>query len=87
VVGRHRVSVHRLEPVAKPSWLACALGKVLIGVYALCGLLSAGAGVLLAGYLGAVDTGMGSPYLLQTVAAVVIGGTQFWAEAEGSAAQ
>ena len=49
--------------------------QVLIGVYALCGLFSAAAGVVLAGYLGAVDTNMASPYLLQTVAAVVIGGT------------
>ena len=49
--------------------------QVLIGVYSLCGVLSAMAGLLLAGYLGAVDTAMASPYLLQTVAAVVIGGT------------
>jgi ribose transport system permease protein len=49
--------------------------QVLLAVYALCGLLSAIGGVLLAGYLSAVDTGMATPYLLQSVAAVVIGGT------------
>jgi ribose transport system permease protein len=49
--------------------------QVLIAVYTLAGLLSAIAGLLLAGYLGAVDTNMATPYLLQSVAAVVIGGT------------
>jgi ribose transport system permease protein len=49
--------------------------QVLLAVYTLCGLFSAIAGMLLAGYLGAVDTEMATPYLLQTVAAVVIGGT------------
>ena len=49
--------------------------QVLLAVYSLCGLLSALAGILLAGYTGAVDTGLAAPYLLQSVAAVVIGGT------------
>jgi ribose transport system permease protein len=49
--------------------------QVLIAVYTLCGLLSAAAGILLAGYDGAVDTSLATAYLLQSVAAVVIGGT------------
>jgi ribose transport system permease protein len=49
--------------------------QVLIAVYALSGLLSALAGVLLAGYAGAVDTSLATAYLLQSIAAVVIGGT------------
>lgn len=49
--------------------------QVLLAVYMLCGLLSAVAGVLLAGYAGAVDTSLASSYLLPSVAAVVIGGT------------
>jgi ribose transport system permease protein len=49
--------------------------QVLLAVYTLSGLMSAIAGLLLAGYLGAVDTTMASPYLLQSVACVVIGGT------------
>ncbi len=49
--------------------------QVLLSVYTLCGILSALAGILLAGYAGAVDTGLASSYLLPSVAAVVIGGT------------
>jgi ribose transport system permease protein len=49
--------------------------QVLLAVYALCGVLSAVAGILLAGYAGAVDTSLASSYLLPSVAAVVIGGT------------
>lgn len=49
--------------------------QVLLAVYALCGVLSAVAGVLLAGYAGAVDTSLASSFLLPSVAAVVIGGT------------
>ena len=49
--------------------------QVLLAVYSLCGLLSAGAGILLAGYAGAVDTALATSYLLPSVAAVVIGGT------------
>ncbi|HVC81911.1 MAG TPA: ABC transporter permease [Chloroflexota bacterium] len=49
--------------------------QVLLAVYTLCGLLSAAAGILLAGYAGAVDTSLATTYLLPSVAAVVIGGT------------
>jgi ribose transport system permease protein len=49
--------------------------QVLLAVYMLCGLLSAVAGVMLAGYAGEVDTSLASSYLLPSVAAVVIGGT------------
>jgi ribose transport system permease protein len=49
--------------------------QVLLAVYMLCGLLSAVAGVMLAGYAGAVDTALASSYLLPSIAAVVIGGT------------
>lgn len=49
--------------------------QVLIAVYALCGLLSGVAGILLAGYAGAVDTSLATSSLLPSVAAVVIGGT------------
>lgn len=49
--------------------------QVLLAVYTLCGFLSAVAGLLLAGYLSNVDTGMATSYQLQSIAAVVIGGT------------
>jgi ribose transport system permease protein len=52
--------------------------QVLLFVYALCGLLSAGAGILLVGFNNAADLGIGGPFLLPSVAAVVIGGTSIF---------
>ncbi len=52
--------------------------QVLLVVYALSGLLSAAAGVLLVGFNDAADLGIGSPFLLPSVAAVVIGGTSIF---------
>jgi ribose transport system permease protein len=60
--------------------VACRLAgvrvwQVLVLVYALCGTLSALAGMLLLGFNNAADLGLASPFLLPSVAAVVIGGT------------
>jgi ribose transport system permease protein len=52
--------------------------QVQLFVYALCGLLSALAGVLLVGFNNAADLGIGAPFLLPSVAAVVIGGTSIF---------
>ena len=52
--------------------------QVLVVVYALCGLFSALGGLLLVGFTGNPDLGLASPYLLQSVAAVVIGGTSIF---------
>jgi ribose transport system permease protein len=52
--------------------------QVLLFVYAMCGVLSAAAGVLLVGFNNAADLGIGSPFLLPSVAAVVIGGTSIF---------
>ena len=41
----------------------------------LCGLLAAMGGMLLLGFVGNPDLGLATPYLLPSVAAVVIGGT------------
>lgn len=49
--------------------------QVLILVYVLCGLLAAAGGMLLLGFVGNPDLGLATPYLLPSVAAVVIGGT------------
>lgn len=51
------------------------VGRVIIGAFVLAGLLSALAGLLLAGYANQAYQGMGNPYLMPTIAAVVIGGT------------
>jgi ribose transport system permease protein len=48
---------------------------VTVICFALCGVTSALAGVLLAGYSEKAYQGMGDPYLLPAIAAVVIGGT------------
>ena len=60
--------------------LACRLAgvrvwQVLLLVYALCGAFSALAGILLVGFNDAADLGIAAPFLLPSVAAVVIGGT------------
>jgi ribose transport system permease protein len=60
--------------------VACRLAgvrvwQVLVLVYGLCGTLSALAGMLLLGFNNAADLGLASPFLLPSVAAVVIGGT------------
>jgi ribose transport system permease protein len=52
--------------------------QVQLFVYAVCGLLSALAGVLLVGFNNAADLGIASPFLLPSVAAVVIGGTSIF---------
>ena len=52
--------------------------QVLLFVYATCGVLSAGAGILLVGFNNAADLGIAGPFLLPSVAAVVIGGTSIF---------
>ena len=63
--------------------VACRLAgvrvwQVLVLVYGLCGALSALAGMLLLGFNNAADLGLASPFLLPSVAAVVIGGTSIF---------
>ena len=47
---------------------------VTIALYALSGIFSALAGIMLVGFGGQAALGMGEPYLFQSIAAVVIGG-------------
>ncbi|MEU1518329.1 ABC transporter permease [Streptomyces sp. NPDC005811] len=51
--------------------------KVWVTVYALSAALAILAGVVLAGFAGNVDNRLGTPYLFQSIAAVVLGGTAF----------
>jgi ribose transport system permease protein len=51
---------------------------VLLANYAACGLLSAVAGLVLAGTVNAADLGLANVLLLPSVAAVVIGGTSIF---------
>lgn len=51
-----------------------AVARVEVGTYALSGLCSAIVGILLAGFSGQAFIDMGTPYLLPSIAVVVIGG-------------
>jgi len=59
--------------------------QVLLTVYALCVLLSAAAGILLVGFNNAADLQIAAPFLLPSVAAVVIGGTSIFGGVGGYA--
>ena len=48
---------------------------VLVAAFAMCSMLAALAGLLIAGYSSKAFQAMGDPYLLPSIAAVVIGGT------------
>jgi len=68
--------------------IACRLAgvrtwQVLIATYAICGLLSATAGMILGGNQNAVDPSLATSYLLLTVAAAVIGGTSVFGGSGG----
>ena len=80
VLGLRRSGLGRMVYAVGDNPLACRLAgvrvwQVLLATYTLCGLLSALAGILLVGYTNASDPALGIPYLLPSVAAVVIGGT------------
>ncbi len=49
--------------------------RTLVLVYVLSGLCSAIVGILLDGFSGQASLGMGDPYLLPSIAVVVVGGT------------
>jgi len=49
--------------------------RTLVGVYALSGVCSAIVGIMLVGFNGQAFNGMGDPYLLPSIAVVVVGGT------------
>ncbi|HLI60040.1 MAG TPA: ABC transporter permease [Solirubrobacteraceae bacterium] len=71
--GRRVYAVGNSERV---SYLAGVNVKlVTIVLYSLSGVFAAVAGVALAGFGGSATLGMGDPYLFQSIAAVVIGGT------------
>jgi ribose transport system permease protein len=72
-IGRYIYSVGNREIAAYLSGVDTRM--VLVASFAICGLCSGIAGVLLAGYSTKAYQGMGDPYLLPSIAAVVIGGT------------
>lgn len=71
--GRHLLAIGANEEAARLSGLATRRSKRI--VYAVCGLLSGLASVILAARMMSADPNMGTGYELQAIAAVVIGGT------------
>jgi ribose transport system permease protein len=77
VLGRTRFGRHTyaIGNNARASYLAgVGVRFTTVLLYALSGLFSALAGILLVGFGGQASLGMGTPYLFQSIAAVVIGG-------------
>lgn len=72
VFGRYVYAVGSNRQAAYLSGVP--VNRVLITVYGLSGLCSALAGIMLAGYGGQSFLGLGDPYLLLSLAAVVVGG-------------
>jgi ribose transport system permease protein len=78
----HRTSAGRRLQATGANPRAAALSlirvrRIWIGVFAASAALSALAGIAIAGFAGTVNTTIGGPYLFQSLAAVVIGGTAF----------
>ncbi len=71
--GRRVYAVGNSERVAHLAGVNVKL--VTVSLYALSGLFAALAGIALTGFGGSATLGMGDPYLFQSIAAVVIGGT------------
>jgi ribose transport system permease protein len=77
VLGRTRFGRHTyaIGNNVRASYLAgINVRFTTVMLYALSGLFSALAGILLVGFGGQASLGMGTPYLFQSIAAVVIGG-------------
>lgn len=71
--GQRVYAVGNSPLVAKLSGVA--IGRTLIGVYALSGFCAGLVGILLSGFSGQASLGMGDEYLLPSIAAAVVGGT------------
>jgi ribose transport system permease protein len=87
-VGLRRSGYGRLLYAIGTNRTACRLSgvriwQVLLVTYTITGLLSGVGGILLSGATGVADRGLVEPYLLPSVAAVVIGGTSIFGGAGG----
>lgn len=71
--GRHIYAIGGNEQAARISGLN--VGRIKIGVYAIAGLLSGLAGLVLSSRIGSGQPGLGLGYELDAIASAVIGGT------------
>lgn len=83
ILGLRYSGIGRMIYAVGDNPVACRLAgvrvwRVQLVVYSLCGLLSGAAGILLVGFNNAADLGIATPFLLPSVAAVVIGGTSIF---------
>jgi ribose transport system permease protein len=83
LVVLHGTGYGRLLYAVGDNPRACQLAGIRVWLvrllaYGLCGLLSAGGGLVLAGSTNAADLGLANVYLLPSIAAVVIGGTSIF---------
>jgi ribose transport system permease protein len=88
VGGLARTGLGRAIYAVGDNPVACRLAgvrmwQVLLAVYVMAGLLSAVAGILLAGRSGSVDLQLATGFLLPSVAAAVIGGTSIFGGSGG----
>jgi len=74
-VGRRFVAIGDNPVTARAMGLPVT--RYVIGTYMAASLLYGMAGIMLAGYVVAPSLSLGTPYLLSTITAVVIGGTSF----------
>ncbi|MGH8871115.1 MAG: ABC transporter permease [Acidimicrobiia bacterium] len=75
-LGRSALAVGGNPVAAHASGIS--VGRTKFRIYALSGLISAFAGILLAGRLSSANALMGDGYELQSIAAVVVGGTNLF---------
>lgn len=73
VFGRYVFAVGNSPLVAR--FAAVPVNRTIVGAYALSGACSALVGLLLVGFSGQAFNDMGDPYLLPSIAVVVVGGT------------
>jgi ribose transport system permease protein len=83
VLGLRYSGLGRMIYAVGDNPISCRLAgvrvwQVLLIVYTLCGMLSGIAGVLLDGFANGADLSLAAPFLLPSVAAVVIGGTSIF---------
>ena len=88
ILGLKRTGLGRMIYAVGDNAEACRLAgvrvwQVLLAVYVLCGVLTAAAGILLAGRSGSVDLQLASSLLLPSAAAAVIGGTSIFGGSGG----
>lgn len=75
IYGRYLYAVGANQRAAQLSGIS--INRMMITAYIFSSLMAAGGGLMLAGYVGVGTLEAGDPYVLNSIAAVIIGGTKF----------